>query len=51
MLDPAKWEATLAAIGAEYLFANAVLSVLRLDTGQMILGASMGIGPAWLHGH
>jgi DNA-binding CsgD family transcriptional regulator/PAS domain-containing protein len=48
VLDPAKWEGTLAAIGAEFLFANAVLSVLRLDNGQMILGASMGIGPAWL---
>jgi DNA-binding CsgD family transcriptional regulator len=45
VLDPANWERALTEIRREFLFDNAILGVLRLDTGESILGAATGVEP------
>ena len=43
VLDPANWEKALTDITGEFRFHNAILGVLRMDTGNSILGAAVGV--------
>ena len=45
VIDPANWHGALTEIRREFLFDNAILAVLRLDTGASILGAATGVEP------
>jgi DNA-binding CsgD family transcriptional regulator len=47
-LDPGRWQNTLELIRSELNFANAAMSILDMNTGQMPLSVITGPEPEWI---